>query len=60
MEELAEFIKRFQARLTAWYLTHERDYSYCETCGPYDDRNPDLETIHRLIKETLEEMKGGK
>lgn len=52
---ILEFVAKLRARITAWYLNHEDDYSSCESCG-YDDRKPEAETIHGLINETLEEM----
>lgn len=56
MTELDKFVAILKAKITAWYLTHEDDYSGCGTCG-YDDRKPDHDTVCCLIDETLEEMK---
>jgi hypothetical protein len=56
MELLTEFIKIFNAKLTAWYLNHDDDYSGCSTCGAYDDTKPSRETINTIIEETLVEL----
>lgn len=56
MEHTLEFIKRLNAKLTAWYLGAKGDYSSCDTCGSYDNTKPEREELDRLIQETLDEM----
>lgn len=59
MDKVREFVARLNANLTAFYLDHEGDYSFCGTCGPYDDRNPTREQLEEIITKTLTEVQNG-
>lgn len=47
------FSQRLKARISAWYLTHEKDFSCCETCGVFDNTKPNVETVYGLVNEEL-------